>query len=483
MDMTRRPQKVLLTNPFTLDDRPNPNVGIDLVVTRHAGQEIKTGVTFPLGLAMLAGVLREKGHQVKCFDPIAEKVPASEIIAAAEWAEAIIIPYSPAHDADLREFFSRFSNKLRITGGGFSYYFGDQLFSPDFCEVILGPDPDFFIADILERGGAGEGIPSIGWWRGESFVRNPPPERELGLDSLPYPAYDLFPLQRYHDIIFFGQPTIWPLPSRGCPYQCIFCAQHFASRGRVRYRAPANFVGELEMLRRRHRIRNFVFFDEAFNLNRDFARRVCRLIIEKKLGIRWSCAARSDLIDEETARLMKEAGCIEMRLGLESANDEILEYLGKNVKVAEFRRGIEVLKKVGLTFSLQCIFGSPGETLETIQRTMDFIRWARPLFVSFNILTPLPGSQLFEQVKEGLEIEQLKTFDILHSEIQLGEFTVEELRREVRRAYRGYYLSPYFAGRLVLELARRPSCLGSFLGMIFRQGVYFRRSVLSRRKQ
>jgi len=206
--------RVLITNPFTMDDRPNPNVGIDLVVTRHAGQEIKTGVTFPLGLAMLAAVLRERGFEVRCFDPIAERIPAAEILAGAQWADAIIVPYSPVHDRDIRDFFTGLKGKLRITGGGFSSYFAERLFSPEFCEVVLGPDPDFIIVDLLEGRKEWKNIPSIGWWKDGDFILNPPPTEEQSLDELPFPAYDLFNLKRYHDIIFFGQPTLWPLPSR-----------------------------------------------------------------------------------------------------------------------------------------------------------------------------------------------------------------------------------------------------------------------------
>jgi len=217
------------------------------------------------------------------------------------------------------------------------------------------------------------------------------------------------------------------LPARGCPFDCIFCAQFDRNTKSVRYRSAKNIVDEMESVVNDSGVRNFAFFDETFNLYDKQVKAICNEILARKLRVKWWCAARADLIIEETARLMKKAGCIEMRVGLESANDEVLAYLRKDITVEKIRRGLKILNKVGLNFSLQCIFGSPMENSTTIRNTMEFIKEVGPLFVSFNVLTPLPGSQLFEEIKNTIDINALNSFDILHTDFPLGTYSGTDL--------------------------------------------------------
>jgi radical SAM superfamily enzyme YgiQ (UPF0313 family) len=169
-----------------------------------------------------------------------------------------------------------------------------------------------------------------------------------------------------------------------------------------------------------------------------------------------------------------------MRFGLESANDEILEYLQKDVTVDDIRRGLEIVRREGMNFSLQCIFGSPNESERTIRNTMDFIREMRPLFVSFNVLTPLPGSHLFEELKDKIRPEDVESFDILHTKYPLGKYSADELGKIVRKAYREYYLSPHFAGKMLARMARNPRFALGISKMMLKQSSYLYRSLFKR---
>lgn len=475
--------RVLLLNPFKYDSS-NINIGVDPVVSRHAGQEIKTGVTFPIGLAYMAAMLLKAGYEAKIIDPIAEPIKVSDIYRLSEWADAIVMPYSSAHREDIKRYFSDFSSKLRIVAGGIAKHIHEFIFKNNIADVILNGEPEETIVEIVKRFPDIPGVRGIiykgpGGGSVDTGVRNPVED----LDTLPFPVRNFTKPGNYWDISFFGKPTAWILPTRGCPFNCIFCAQHDINQKKVRKRNPGNIADEIEQVMKEQGVRNFVFFDETFNLDREFNMSVCDEILKRNLRIKWWCAARPDSIDEETVRKMKRAGCIEMRFGIESANDEILKYLGKNTSVEKMRRGIEITKRAGMNFSLQCIFGSPMESEETIKNTMDFIREMNPLYVSFNVLTPLPGSMLFEQIKDGLDlVSGLKNFDILHTDYPFGKYSPEELSKIIKTAYINYYLSFGFFKRIMREFFKNPVAGLWIARTLIKQSWYIYKSILKGRK-
>lgn len=474
---------VLLLNPFVYDSG-NINIGVDPVVSRHAGQEIKTGITFPIGLAYMGAMLLKAGYEIKIIDPIAKPIPIDEIYTFSNWADAIIMPYSSAHREHIRKYFFDFSNKLRITGGGIAKHIHTFIFKNNIADVILNGEPEETIIDLVNKFPDISSVKGIIYrtLSGESVTTQARAPVE-DLDSLPFPIRNFASPSNYWDISFFSKPTAWILPTRGCLFNCIFCAQHDINQKRVRRRSPGNIVDEIEQVIKEQGVRNFVFFDETFNLYSEFNINVCEEILKRNLKIKWWCSARPDFVDEETVRKMKKSGCIEMRFGIESANDEILKYLGKNTSVEKIKKGIEITRKVGMNFSLQCIFGTPMESEETIKNTMSFIREANPLYVSFNILTPLPGSILFEQIKDRLDLaDGLKNFDILHTDYPFGKYSSEELSGIIKRAYINYYLSFGFFIRVIQEFFKNP-LTGIWIAMtLMKQSGYIYKSVINKRK-
>lgn len=476
-----RIEKVLLLNPFVFHGK-NRNVGIDPVVSRHVGQEIKTGITFPLGLASMGAMLLKAGFMVRILDPIAEIIRVKNIYRDSEWADAIIIPFSPAHQSHIRRYFNDFHYKLRIFCGGIASSIHEYLFKNNFTDIILVGEPEETIVDLVQH------YPDLSFVKGIVYrtpsggsIMNKTRPLVKDLDSLPFPIRNFSKASRYWDISFYGKPTAWVLPTRGCLFNCIFCAQYDINQKTVRKRSPKNFVDEIEQVMKEQNVRNFVFFDETFNLDSKYTIAICEEILKRNVKIQWWCPARPDFVCEDVARKMKESGCVEMRFGLESANDEILKYLKKDTTVKKIRRGIEITKKVGINFSLQCIVGSPMETEETLKNTLSFIHEVKPLFVSFNILTPLPGSYLFRKVKDKLDlVNGLKNFDILHTDYPLGDYSSVELSSIVKRAYLNYYLSLSFLTKVIKEFFKRPKLCVWITKTLFDRAFYIYSSVLKR---
>lgn len=475
--------RVLLINPFVYHSK-NINVGIDPVVLRHAGQAIKTGVTFPIGLAYMAAMLLEAGYEAKLLDPIAEPLSLEKIYAASHWADAIVMPYSPGHKEGIKRYSLDFRSKVRIVTGGIAPHIHDYLLRNDFADIIIKGEPEATIVDLARQ------YPHVSDVKGIIFrsdsnepVINPSRPVIENLDSLPFPVRHLTDPARYWDISFFGRPTAWILPSRGCSFDCIFCSQFEINQRKVRRRSPKNIVNEMEEVVKEQGVRNFVFFDETFNLSAEFVLGICDEILNRNLKVRWWCAARPDLVRFDVVKRMKESGCIEMRFGIESANDEILRYLNKDTTVEKMKRGIQITKEAGMNFSLQCIFGSPMESEATVKNTMDFIRKTNPLYVSFNVLTPLPGSRLFAQMKDKLNLEDgLRNFDILHTDYPLGRFSSQEISWIIKDAYRRYYFSPRFARRILVEFLKNPAMLFFLARCLFKQAGYIYSSILKAEK-
>ena len=181
----------------------------------------------------------------------------------------------------------------------------------------------------IAGGAAWESIDGISYRRDGQVVHNP--ERELirDLDSLPLPAYHLLPMHRYRPAAGAAKrtPAISVLATRGCPGRCTFCYRIFGPR--LRYRSGRKVAEEVRFLQQEYGIREVCFYDDTFTAARREVKAFCQAIQEMQLDLTWSCFSRIDTYDEETFRQMKQAGCHQVMVGVESGNPTILENIHK----------------------------------------------------------------------------------------------------------------------------------------------------------
>jgi len=465
--------RILLTTPFSYENK-RFNIGVDPVVVRHAGQEIKTGITFPIGLAYMAATLLENNYEVCLLDPIAEKIPLGHINNMANWTDAIVMPFSAAHMKDIKKFREDFRNKYFILCG-YAKFIHEVLLKEDYCDVILDVESELIISELINKYPEIKDIQGIICSIDGEIVSNIPAPLIDDLDNLPFPERKFLNPKLYWEIPFFGQPTAWILGSRGCSYNCVFCTK---VSNNYRFRSAPNIVDEIESVINGYNIRNFAFFDDNFNLNKKFVKAVCNEILDRNIKINWSCSGRADYISEDIVKLMKKSGCVEIKIGLESANDNILQYLQKETSIEEIKQGLEILNKIDLSYSLQCIFGSPMENYKTVRNTINFVKEYKPLFASFNVLTPLPGSILFDESKKEISLKQLQKFDILHTDFPLGHYSGRELREILKKAYLHYYLSLTYVRRIFKEITKRPLLVFGVLKTLLKQSFYVYKSII-----
>jgi anaerobic magnesium-protoporphyrin IX monomethyl ester cyclase len=245
----------------------------------------------------------------------------------------------------------------------------------------------------LCEGAALEGIENLIFRKGAKVMANPraPPIRDL--DTLPYPEYGLFPLERYDN------KQIPIVSSRGCPYQCVYCSIKLTMTNIWRPRSPENVVGEIEYWHNRG-YRDFQFTDDNFTLDAQRTRRICDLIIERNLAIRWDLrnGVRVDRIDAELLTRMKAAGCFFVAFGIESGNQRILDAMKKGITLEQVTSAVRAAKSAGLKTSGFFIIGTPEETFET---AMDSIRFADTLPLDetrFYNAIPYPGTEFYDWV-------------------------------------------------------------------------------------
>ena len=234
-------------------------------------------------------------------------------------------------------------------------------------------------------------------------VRNAPRPLEDDLDTIPDPARELVPLSRY--LAFDSHASV--VTSRGCPYECIFCSAPAWTGRKVRYRTPALCVDEIERLAAQG-FTEITIEDDLFTLYRKHFLAVCGELMRRDTGIRWNAFSRVDTITPEIVKTMAKAGCQAICFGVESGDQAVLDLVKKRSDLDKVKEAMRMTQEVGISALASFIIGLPGETVETLRKTVEFANDLHEEFGSlygFHILAPFPGTEVRDRAAEyGLEI-------------------------------------------------------------------------------
>jgi anaerobic magnesium-protoporphyrin IX monomethyl ester cyclase len=219
------------------------------------------------------------------------------------------------------------------------------------------------------------------------------------LDTLPFPARELFDNQAYRNYYSkkFGYAITSLMTSRGCPFVCEFCSRPVFGTT-FRSRSARSVVDEIEVILKLG-YRRIWFADDCFTLNRKRLLDTCKEIIRREIKIEWECLSRVDTVDRETFDKMKSAGCVRVFFGIESGNDSVLSLMKKQITTSRAREAVHLAKQSGVQVGAFFIVGYPGERSETILDTINFAS-ALPLdYLSFTMPYPIPGTDLYARIK------------------------------------------------------------------------------------
>ena len=272
--------------------------------------------------------------------------------------------------------------------------------SPEMAKIFAKHDLNYQ-PSFDEDGNADlNGIKGLAWRRNGEIVLNATRPFIHDLDDMPLPMHELLPWQQYRMPLIKG-PFTFIVTSRGCPAGCTYCIKHVSYQYTARVRSPENIMEELWKLKQLG-LNNIHMYADLFTVNREQVVGLCKLMIEQKINLRWTCNSRVDYVDDELLQLMGEAGCWLISWGIESGNEQILRHARKGAYPEKAMKSLTSARKAGIKNWGYFIIGLPGETEATIRETIDFSK-KLPLDIAlFHVAAPYPGTPFFfEVVKNG----------------------------------------------------------------------------------
>jgi radical SAM superfamily enzyme YgiQ (UPF0313 family) len=339
-------------------------------------------------------------------------------------------------------------NCLTIMGGPHVTFWDDKALQecPPELDVIIRKEGENTLLELVQRLEAGKSFHDVlgtTCRKDGKIVRNPDRPYIKNLDSLPFPAHNLWPLEslrKYGTIVF---PLV---TSRGCVYWCDFCTAVRMFGRNYRMRSPKNVVNEIEFLHKTYGANQFTFYDDAFTVDQDRAAEICREIKKLKMKIKWDCETRVDMVTKELLLNMKEAGCIAVWFGVESGSQRVIDAMGKGFSLTQTMNAFKWAKDVGLMTVASAILGFPGETKESALETIRLVEKISPDDIGYYIATPYPGTPMHDFVKEKgwLKITDFNKYDTATPTFEAPPLTMQELREIREKAFQRFYLRPTY---------------------------------------
>ena len=409
----------------------------------------------PLGLAYLAAALEREGHRVRIIDAFALGLDWNEFEEEVKKAKADLIGIggmTPIIDNTLRTIkICRPYTRYIVMGGPHLSVHRQEFFKdcPDLDFGIVGEGEESF-RELVKRLAEGRDPWEVPGVVGpETFT--PAANYIKDLDGLPFPARHLLPNPRYRYALWPGKKVTTMITSRGCPYRCIFCDKSiFGSKWRAR--STKNVIDEMEQIVKDLKIRSIIIYDDLFTLDKQRVQEICQGILERGLRFEWKCEGRVDRVDGEMLKWMKKAGCSLIAYGVESGNQNGLDYLQKGITISQIRRAFELTRRAGIRPMAYFILGIPVETFEQGLKTIEFAKDLNPDYAQFSILSPYKGTKLYDEAKAKgwyREVEANNPFDkdqkrpVLISE----HWSEESLSKILRQAHRSFYFRPSYVLR------------------------------------
>jgi len=448
--------RILILNPMTTATK---NVVRDVVYGCWCnGKRIGGATVPPFTLIVLATILRQNGFEADFLDAQAEQIPVPEMTVRIGQYDIVVMSTSTMsfkEDADYLLNLKKANPKL------VTVIFGSHpTFMPTYClahpgvDIIIKHEPEAVLKELISRMAQHKeyrDLQGIGYKDDNRPVINEDFPFISNLDEVPFPDVELLPKGiDYFNPIVRRTPYMTTTTSKGCPGKCIFCPAPYFDGKTLRFQSADYVIKEIEYFISKG-IKEVYFRDDTFFVNKQRDRVICEHIIRNKLDVTWLANARVNLINEEMIQLAKQAGCHTIKFGIESGVQEILDGMKKGYKIEQAYQVFNWARKAGVNTHAHVMLGNPGDTRETIEKTIDFVLKLDPTTVTFGICTPYPGTPLFDMVKQkSPEIEDGSDTDLskLHVEGLFNEYytslTKEELARFVKYAYRKFYLRPVY---------------------------------------
>ena len=363
-----------------------------------------------IGLAYIAAALERHKCDVKVVDMFADKLSGEQVLDRAREYNPTLIgmtvltPSEPVCTILTSMIRAALPSVKIVWGAVHADVFAKDIVREGKADFVVHHDGEESICELVDALSENlsdfSHIDGITWLGEGEPITNKPRRLLMDLDSLPYPAWHLFPYEKYGLLPFadFAKPVLTMTGSRGCPYRCDYCSLINTGGKVYRKRNPIKIVDEYEYLVDRYKVRQIGFVDPIFPLVKKDLRPFCEELISRGLDKRcqWLSETRADRLDKETCDLMYWGGCRRVLMGIESGVDMLLGNVNKNITTAKVREGVANAKSAGIQTVGLFMLGLPGETPEMSKETVEFSVDLDLDFAKYAITVPFPGSKLFD---------------------------------------------------------------------------------------
>lgn len=457
---------IFLANaPYSLDDR--------------YGKLAPVGATLPhLGLLMLGAVLREAGHKVRIIDASAQGLAYEQTLEKAKKFKPHIIALTAVTPSLLKtvklaEMMKKALPKVPVVIGG-----------PHFTAV---PEQTLLDYPVFDYGVVGEGentlkelvetlsadktlldVSGVAFRENGKVIFGAPRPVIKDLDSLPFPEWDLldgFP-RHYHPALFKYKklPSTHLISARGCPNKCIFCDTSVFSR-QIRFHSAEYVLEMIGWLVNNFGLREIIFEDDQFLIKKGRVAEICEGLLKANWGISWCCSGRVNSVNDiDLLKLMKRSGCWQVSYGIESGSQEILDFAKKGTTIAQIVNAVRLTNEAGILSKGYFIFGLPRETEQSMRNTINFAKSIPLNDMSAFILTPFPGSEMFDIAEQHgtveKDFEKMNLLDVVYVPTGLSK---EKLLDFQRRFMWEFYMRPRIIGNYIIRMLKNPTNLLNML--------------------
>ncbi|MBU0483608.1 MAG: radical SAM protein [Proteobacteria bacterium] len=421
----------------------------------HFEVETNRYMPFPFQLAYAAAFLEKENFEVLLVDAIAEELSDQQFIEKiTNFAPDLVVleVSTPSFSADLliaQKISKDMSRPAKLVFCGAHAPMGQPEFlaTHQYVDFVLLGEYEFTLLNMVKAIAGNKDLQQVPGllYREQSgkVISTGKAEIIKDADAFPWPARHFLPMARYFDNPGnIPEPALQMWASRGCPYSCSYCIwPQLLDGNSYRPRQPAAILDEIEQVCFEYGYKSIYFDDDTFNIGKERMLAFCREKNRRGLDLPWAIMARADLMDREILEAMAGAGLKAVKYGVESADPDLIARVGKKLDLDKAIENIEITKSLGIKIHLTFMFGIPGETWESVEKTVSLAKKLNPDSVQFSILTPLPGTRIYDELTKcgHLKVTDWEKLDgYFTSVVRTESMSAADLEEAAKYAWRSW---------------------------------------------
>lgn len=430
----------------------------------------------PLDIAYMAGVLQENNIDVEILDASAEDMDFKDVEKELLKRKPDLVALTALTPTIGRALETAqvvketLPDSIVVMGGYHPTFNFIETLEDENVDIVIRGEGEYIMLNLVQ---ALENQSSLHDVKGIVFedknskeiVVNPEAPLIQDLDELPFPALNLLPMKKYRLLDMDTHMTTM-ITTRGCPMQCSFCSSAAMHGKKIRERSVENIVDEIEYLKTNYDIDTIAFMDDTFTLKKRKVMAICDEILKRNIEIMWGCTSRVDTLDEKLLKKMKEAGCITIFIGVESADQQQLDNMCKNTTIAKIENAFKIAHKLKIRTIASVALGMPGDTKEIMNKTVKFVHKLKPNYAIYSLATPYPGTRFYKEAfeKNLIKIKDWSKYTLITPILETIDCSLNDMRKIQAKAFMKFYLRPHYIIRQFLQDG--PYLLKTIFGVI-----------------